>query len=65
MWRGDKRILFQVFSIQKITDMLSWNYNLSLYAKLTTVLNRLVSVTFGFSRLLFQTKTLANSVNVN
>ena len=25
MWRGNKRILFQVFSIQKITDMLSSN----------------------------------------
>ena len=33
MWRGNKRILFQVFSIQKITDMLSSNHNLSLYTK--------------------------------
>ena len=32
-------ILFQVFSIQKITDMLSPNHNLSLYTKLMTVLN--------------------------
>ena len=39
-WRGNKRILFQVFSIQKITDMLSSNHNLSLYTKLVTVLNK-------------------------
>ena len=32
-------IIFQVFSIQKITDMLSSNHNLSLYTKLMTVLN--------------------------
>ena len=38
MWRGNKKILFQVFSIQKITDMLSSNRNLSLYTKLITVL---------------------------
>ena len=42
MWRGkgNKRILFQVFSTQKITDMLSSNQNLSLYANLMTVLNK-------------------------
>ena len=39
MWRGNKRILFQVFSIQKITNMPSLNHNLSLYTKLMTVLN--------------------------
>ena len=38
MWRGNKRIIFQVFSIQKITDMFSSNHNLSLYTKLMTVL---------------------------
>ena len=37
--RGNKRILFKVFSIQKITDMISSNHHLSLYTKLTTVLN--------------------------
>ena len=40
MWRGNKRILSQVFSIQKITDMLPSNHNLSLYAKLMTVFNK-------------------------
>ena len=40
MWRGNKRILFQRFSIQKITDMLSSNHNWSLYTKLMTVLNK-------------------------
>ena len=40
MWRGNKRILFQVFSIQKITDMLSSNQSLSLYTKLMTALNK-------------------------
>ena len=40
MWRGNKIILFQEFSIQKIIDMLSSNYNLSLHAKLMTVLNK-------------------------
>ena len=42
MWRGNKRIIFQVFSIhvQKITDMLSSTNNLSLYKKLMTVLNK-------------------------
>ena len=30
----------QVFSIQKITDMLSSNHNLSLYTKLTTLLHK-------------------------
>ena len=39
MWRRNKRILFQIFSIQKITDMLSSIHPLSLYTKLTTVLN--------------------------
>ena len=38
MWRGNERILFQVFSIQKITAMLSSNHNLSLCTKLITVL---------------------------
>ena len=38
MWRGNKIIIFQVFSIQKITDMLSSNHYLSLYIKLITVL---------------------------
>ena len=33
-------MLFQVFSIQKITDLLSSNNNLSLYTKLMTVLNK-------------------------
>ena len=40
MWRGNKRDLFQLFSIQKTTDMLSLNHNLSLYTKLMTVLNK-------------------------
>ena len=40
MWRGNKTIRFQVFSIQKITDMLSSNNNLSLYTKLMTALNK-------------------------
>ena len=40
MWRGNKRILFQIFSIQKIIDMLSSNHNLSLYTKLMTVLDK-------------------------
>ena len=40
MWGGNKIILFQVFSIQKITDMLSLNHHLSLYTKLITVLNK-------------------------
>ena len=40
MWRGNKRILFQVFSIQKVTDMLSSNYHLSLYIKIVTVLDK-------------------------
>ena len=37
-----KRFTFvhPVFSIQKITDMLSSNHNLSLYTKLMTVLNK-------------------------
>ena len=39
MWRGNERILFQVFSLEKITDMLSSNHNLSLFTKLMTVLN--------------------------
>ena len=34
MWRGDKRILFQIFSMQKITDLLSSNHHLSLYTSL-------------------------------
>ena len=33
MWTGNKKILLKVFSIQKITDMLSSNYLLSLYTK--------------------------------
>ena len=33
MWRGNRRILFQVFSIHKITDMLSSNHHLSLHSK--------------------------------
>ena len=40
MWGGNKRILFKVFSIQKITDMLSSNNYLSLYTKIMTVLNK-------------------------
>ena len=40
MWRGNKIVIFQVFAIQKITDMLSWNHNLSLYTKFMTVLNK-------------------------
>ena len=40
MWRGNKIILFQVFPIQKITDMLSSNHSLFLYTKLMTVLNK-------------------------
>ena len=40
VWGENKRIHFQVFSIQKITDMLSSNHNLSLYAKFITVLNK-------------------------
>ena len=40
MWRGNKRIIFQIFSIQKITDMLSSNHHLFLYTKLMTVLNK-------------------------
>ena len=40
MWRGNKRIPFQIFSIKKITDMLSSNHHLSLYTKLMTVLNK-------------------------
>ena len=40
MWRGNKRILFEVFSMHKITDMLSSHHNLSLYTKLMTVLNK-------------------------
>ena len=40
MRRGNKRIIFQVFSIQKITEMLSSNHDLSLYTKLMTVLNK-------------------------
>ena len=40
MERELKRILSQVFSIQKITDMLSSNYHLSLYTKLMTVRNK-------------------------
>ena len=38
MWRGNKRIPFQVFSIQKITDMLSSNQNVFIY-KAMRVLN--------------------------
>ena len=38
MWRGNKRILFQIFSVQKIADMLSSNHHL--YTKLMTVLNK-------------------------
>ena len=40
MSTGNKIILFESISIQKITDMLSSNHNLSLYAKLMTVLNK-------------------------
>ena len=40
MWRGNEGILFQVFFIQKIADMLSSNHHLSLYTKLITVLNK-------------------------
>ena len=40
MWRGNERIVFQIFSIQKITDMLSSNHHLSLYRKLIKVLNK-------------------------
>ena len=40
MWIRNKIILFQVFSIQKITDMLPLNHHLSLYTKLMTVLNK-------------------------
>ena len=40
MWRGNKIILFQVFPIKKITDMLSSDHHLSLYKKLMTVLNK-------------------------
>ena len=40
MWRGNKRIIFQIFSIQKITDMVLSNHNLSLCTKLITVLNK-------------------------
>ena len=35
-----KELFFKVFFIQKITDMLSSNHNLSLYTKLMTVLNK-------------------------
>ena len=31
---------FQVFSMQKVTDMLSSNHHLSLYTKFMTVLNK-------------------------
>ena len=37
---GNKIILFQVFCIQKIADMLSSNHYLSLYTKFITVLNK-------------------------
>ena len=37
---GIKEFFFQIFSIQKITDMLSSNHHLSLYTKLTTVINK-------------------------
>ena len=37
---GIKEFFFQVFSVQKITDMLSSNHNLLLYTKLMTVLNK-------------------------
>ena len=40
MWGGNKRNLSQVFSIQKITDMLTSNHSLSLHTKLMTVLNK-------------------------
>ena len=40
MWGGNERIPFQVFSIQKITDMLSSNHQLSLCTKLIKILNR-------------------------
>ena len=40
MWRGNKRILFQVFSIQKITEMLLSNHHLSLCTKLMAELNK-------------------------
>ena len=42
MWKEikNKRTLCQVFSIQKITDMLSSSHHLSLYTKLITVLNK-------------------------
>ena len=40
MWRGNKRILFQIFFAQEITDMLSSNHHLSSYTKLMTVLNK-------------------------
>ena len=33
-------MLFQIFSIQKLTDMLSSKHNLSLYTKLMTVLDK-------------------------
>ena len=36
----NKIILFQVFFVQKITDMLSSNNHLSLYTKLMTVFNK-------------------------
>ena len=35
---GNKIILFQVFSIQNITEVLSSNHHLSLYTKLITAL---------------------------
>ena len=40
MWRGNKRILFQLFCMQKITNMLLVNHHLSLYTKVLTVLNK-------------------------
>ena len=37
MWKGNKKIIFQVFPIQKITDIFASNHHLSLYTKLLTV----------------------------
>ena len=44
MWRANNRILFQVFSMQKMTDMLSSNHNLSLYMY-TKLMNYLIKKT--------------------
>ena len=48
MCRGNKIILLKVFSIQKITDMLSSNHHLSLYTKLMTVPNKDTGKAFVF-----------------